>query len=410
MSRRNGARVRVGEGIYQDKYGLSAKIKVGDRPIEKRFPFGTALETIEAWRLRTRAELLEAPLEGDPPRARRGSLAGDVPRFLATLPEGSRKTDFALILKQWCATPLGALPRGQITRPEVLRELATWEEAGASASTLNHRVRALRELYRALEGVDTQGHYRPNPTDGIKRRPGPRPEPRGIPIEFVELILAQMPDRGQAIRDQKRGTASHTKIRLRVEAYTGLPHKQLIALEPRDLDLARGLLQLHPRRKGRGVAGKPVRLLPPAIAALTDFAAAGLFGVPFSRSSVRKSWHRAIDNAIKALAKEAADQKPGAEARLELFLKTIPKDCRPYDLRHAFLTEAYRTSGDLGAVAELGQHANIQTTRRYTEGAVSERAAAAIAKMAERYAQAAPPTPPPPATRARRGLRLVGPA
>jgi len=54
------------------------------------------------------------------------------------------------------------------------------------------------------------------------------------------------------------------------------------------------------------------------------------------------------------------------------------------------LTEAYRTTGDLRAVADLAQHANISTTQRYTEGAVTERSAAAIAKMSQRWQSPVP--------------------
>jgi len=402
MSRANGRRVRVAVGIYEDRYGLSAVVTVaGFAQEEKRFPLGTHFDAIEAWRLERRAELLKHPDRPERVAAsRRGSLAGDVPRFLDSLPEGSRKTDFAGHLAQWTATRLGDLPRGEITHSDVLTELATWQNAGLASSSLNHRVRALRELYRSLDPGAS------HPTDGIKRRKDPPAQARGIPLEFVALILAQMPDRGQAIRDAKRSTVSHTKIRLRVEAYTGLSHKSLVRLEARHF--RRGKLHMQARSKGAGVDDQWIDLLPPAVEALTDYGREKLWGKPFSRSSVHKSWRRAIDNAIRFLAKEAADT--GDRTRLELFTEAIPTNCRPYDLRHSFLTEAYRRTGDLQAVADLGQHANLQTTRRYTKGAVAERVAAAIAKMSERWAVPASPgsapVPPAPAKR-RRGLRLI---
>ena len=57
-------RKRIGKGIYRDKYGLSATVKVGtgDRGIqrEKRFPFDTPLKDIKAWQGAMRSELRRA--------------------------------------------------------------------------------------------------------------------------------------------------------------------------------------------------------------------------------------------------------------------------------------------------------------------------------------------------------------
>ena len=44
-------------------------------------------------------------------------------------------------------------------------------------------------------------------------------------------------------------------------------------------------------------------------------------------------------------------------------------------------------------MAELMQHSNLETTKRYTGAAVSERVAAAMAKMHEHLHGAPPPTP-----------------
>ena len=43
-------RVRVSRGVYRDQYGLAATVKVNGMQRECRFPRGTPLRTIQAWR------------------------------------------------------------------------------------------------------------------------------------------------------------------------------------------------------------------------------------------------------------------------------------------------------------------------------------------------------------------------
>ena len=54
-------RKRIGNGIYRDRYGLSAIVKVGPRSAcrqrEKRFSFDTPLREIKAWQRDMRADL-----------------------------------------------------------------------------------------------------------------------------------------------------------------------------------------------------------------------------------------------------------------------------------------------------------------------------------------------------------------
>ena len=54
-------RKRIGKGIYRDRYGVSATVKVGtgDAALqrEKRFPFDTSLKEIKAWQEAMRGEL-----------------------------------------------------------------------------------------------------------------------------------------------------------------------------------------------------------------------------------------------------------------------------------------------------------------------------------------------------------------
>ena len=53
-------RVRVAEGIYRDRHGLAATVKVNGVQREIRFPSGTPLKTIRATARRTARQLADA--------------------------------------------------------------------------------------------------------------------------------------------------------------------------------------------------------------------------------------------------------------------------------------------------------------------------------------------------------------
>ena len=69
-------RVRVAEGIYKDRHGLAATVKVNGIQREVRFPRGTLLKTIRAHRDELRASLRTLPAGG------RHTLGHDTGRYL----------------------------------------------------------------------------------------------------------------------------------------------------------------------------------------------------------------------------------------------------------------------------------------------------------------------------------------
>lgn len=360
MSAGKGKRRAVATGIYQDRYGFEATVGKTRhfKQQSRRYPPDAKLSVMQRWQLDIRsARLTEHPTGG----STRGTLEADVPAYLKTIPAGStRRRDETILLGHWIRSPLGTMRRSDITRADIKAQLAAWEAAGAKASTLNHRLRALRSLYRELDGDD-----RIHPTDKIRKRREPTPEPRAVPLAVAHAILAQLRLMGRKGAKHESATA----IRLRVMLTTGLPHTQLQRLARRDVDFEGARFYARPRRKGKGTRGVWLPLLPHAIEALSAYDAAGLWERPFSRSAMHSAFARAVAK-IQAAAQAAGVVLP------------LPPNLRPYDFRHVFLTEVYRATGDQRAAQALGQHADIRTTRRYTEGAVDERAAAAIALVA----------------------------
>ena len=113
---------------------------------------------------------------------------------------------------------------------------------------------------------------------------------------------------------------------------------------------------------------------------------------PSVDSSVYKSWRRAVravERELRATA-EAPDATAQAQAMLAQWEASVPAQCKPYDLRHSFGTDAYAKSGDVYAVKALMQHADIKTTETYIKAAVPERVTQAIDKMRDAWFPNAP--------------------
>lgn len=379
---RQFSRLAIARGIVRDGDHFLVTVSVGNsrdgsRTLKRKsFPLATEPAVMQAWQLSQKADLLLAR----PAAPARGSLASDIPIYLATLPVGRYRDDSKAILQHWAGSPLGLLARTQITRVDVVGQISAWVDAGAAASTCNRRLGRLRKLYQGLDGIDD-----PNPTDKIKFLAEPKGEPRDIPAHVVDVILDSIPDLGRPERFKERPTLSLTKLRLTVMAKTGIPPASLARVQPRDIDWPGARIYLRARRKGKGRAGVWVALLPDAVAALRAFVDAGLCDTSWSNSSAGKSWRVGIARAKAAAAKTAEDT---GDRTLADALDALPPRCKPYDLRHSFGSEIYRQTGDVLAVSELMQHANLETTKRYTKGAVSARVAAAIATAAPHYARA----------------------
>jgi integrase len=337
---KRGKRVRRATGIYQDVYGFAVVAVVGGVQHERRFPPDASLGALRVWREQWRIQLQHAA-----PERLVGSLAADVAAYLATLPEKPKAAEGRL-LKHWVDAH-GMEPRQALTAIQLRQTLAQWQDKGAAASTLNHRRQALKNLYTALDGK-----WSHSPVHEVPRAIEPQAEARGVPIAVVNLILEQM-----------RPTA--TKARLLVMATTGLPQAQIARLQPRDVDLRRQTVFVTPRRKGKGVPGRTLPISKAAVDAFKQFKTYQAWGT-FSRDSVNASFQRAVLKAKKHWQAKVKTRWPA------------PDRLRPYDLRHAFLTEVYRRTGDLQAVAELALHADLRMTARYTRGAVSETAQRAV--------------------------------
>lgn len=327
-------RKKLAKGIYEDRSGIVIRISVKGEPVDYRrdldgTPYkGRALSWLKQERVRRQAA---ATLKADN-KALKSAFADDVRQFLQTL-SGGHRINVQGYMAHW-ERLLAGKERNAITELDVQTAFAAIHKA---PSTKRHLRRALVKFYETLNGVS--GY---NPARVLTPPQTPQEEARAIPYPIIEKIFAAL-------------TPSRARARLKVIAYVGLPQKQIAQLQPSDLRLKEREIIARPRRKGAGSAGRVLPLSNAAVAALQEFVDLNAFGT-FQNAQLVRTFRLGAERAGVSLA----------------------KDARPYDLRHSFLTEIYRRTGDPFAVSELGLHATIEQTQRYAKGAVSARATKVI--------------------------------
>lgn len=324
-----------------------AYVRVRGTIRSKCFPPETAISRMKAWReeQRVRARLGAAlPTAG-------ATFAEDVAAYLQqvrSMPTYRHRSDD---LARWLTVFGRDRLRQSLTASEIRTQLETWRAEGYAPSTCNHRRTALMHLWSVLDGRSA-----PNPARDVPRYAEDAGPPQALSPPAIAALLAAMP-------------RSQTKARLTLMAWTGWPQKQIMRLEPADVDWRRAVY-VKPRRKGKGVPGTWLPLLPQAWTALREFKRLGCWG-PFSTSSMRKSLRLAAEHVRK-------------QPKVSTAVKAEVADVTPYQFRHSFGTLIAVTTQDDRAVQTLLQHADIRQTHRYTSGSVDPRVAKAIAGVASR--------------------------
>lgn len=375
-----GSRDPRWRGIYRHGAGWRATVSRGRGvpPLLRHFPKDTDPREMQAWRADEKAQLRLTRKA----RATSGTFEFDAKRYLAAITAMPSLAERTADIARWVAI-FGTRRRDTITAADIRGVRDRWmtEPRGYTvsatgqiapqppyaASTINHRLRALSNLWTVLDGRRAQ-----NPVRDVPEVPEPDPLPRAIPYPVIEQILAAMPDRGRPTKGRKNVTVSLAKLRLRVIAYTGLTYSQLGRLTAEDVDLVIGSMLVRRRRKGKGAKSRLQPLLPEAIEAFRQLDAANGWGA-FSGASVRKSFVLAVGKLKKA---------------------GVPLNgVRVYDLRHTFAGLVFRATRSREAVKDLLQHESLRTTERYVLSAVSDVLHEQMAKTSQLLTPKKPTTP-----------------
>lgn len=334
------------------QFGTRAQIRIRGELHRKHFPHHTDPLIIRQWLLKT-----ELKFRG--PRAvRTGKFCDDAQVYLEAVKAMPSFQLRKLHIMEWVEV-FGARQRSDITADEIRAQLHHWRTATReitytrvptdrqrkirrivlSASAVNQRRTALQHMWTVLDGKAAQ-----NPVKDTEKFREPDPRSRPIRITAVRKLLQLMGD-------------TKSRARAMVLAFTGIPHKQIKTIKPEHVDYTAKHVLVAGRRKGAGTEARVVPLTPDGIKAFKAMRRTDAWG-PFSNSSLR----RALQTACAAA-------------------KLPPMT--PYDLRHFFGSEVYRTSGDIRATQVLMGHSKPELTHRYTLAAVDPRVRAALDKFGQ---------------------------
>lgn len=342
---------------------VSAKKDGFDRLSTKRFGQGATPADIRVWRETTRRHLRMLLAQHrqrlDLAQGVTGALRADAIRYLAAVRAMPSYKERARDIAVWVDV-FGDRPRASIHPHEIRAVRDQWLTVGPrrrwarvngvgqwvtvaaplAASTVNHRLRALSNLWTVLDG-----RLALNPVREVPEADEPAEIPRALDYQIVRQILTAMSDQGQALTGKgQRRTYSLAKLRARVMAWTGVTPTELAGIQAIDIHWDDAVLVVPARRKGRGAPGRLVPLSQEALAALREFDAKAAYG-RFERRVVLRAWQKACRAVI------------GRSVRL-------------YDLRHSFVTAVVRATKNLATAQLLAGHGDPRTTRRYALAAV----------------------------------------
>ena len=349
-------RTRVAEGVYKDRYGLAATVKVHGVQREIRFPPGTSLKTIRARRDELKASLRTLP------HGERHTLAHDAGRYLDQV-----QTDLISIadrqrhLEAWLPT-VGHLRTLSLTDhlSALNAQLRTWRQT-LSASSCNQRRDALTNLVKVLYGRRASIDF-----VDLVRFTRPDPVPRWIPRAVIEAVLANLDSR------------TKTESRLRLLHWTGMRPSQMGRLRREDFRLDEPIPYVAvPRGKGGRLAAVP--LIAEGVAAARDFI----------ERNAWDAWSCPSANKLLAVAATRAGVEPF----------TV------YAIRHAFATALRHTGSDVADIQDLYGHTDPATTKIYAPPQLAKHAAA-IERL--RSDDTPPPIGPQPQTRRFRLVETAG--
>lgn len=321
---RTGKRRTIARGVYADSGGFEIRATVGGVTYTERHPPGTELDKLK----RARAVLVSKG-QTDTPRAVRHTLRADAPIYLKLVRNLVSFKNRRAQINAWVSL-FPDVYRHQLTAQDVLGARATWQESKLAPKTINHRIAALRHLYRTLDGKAAG-----SPCDEIAPLHVPR-----TPIQRVSdtTILAVEAELQRRERYNPQGghkfDGAKTRARFRVLVTTGRRPSEIMRAQPGDVDLDQ---RVWVPRDGKGGWSPGLYLNDDMLAAWRLFIEAKAWG-KYNTSS---------------------------------FVETIraagwPAHVRPYNARHTTWITAVERGVDMADVQMGAGHKSLTTTRIYT--------------------------------------------
>ncbi len=316
-------RVRVSKGVYRDRWGLAATVKVNGMQRERRFPRGTPLRTIQAWRDEMRGNLRTLP------KGAKHTLSHDAGRYLKQK-EGrlvsikDRRRCLGMWLERFGHLRTVALERHV---PELNEQLHAWRKE-KSPATCNHRRDALMNLVRELYGRKAAGGL-----SDLVTFPKAPPKPRWLDRADIVEVLGQLEP------------GSKLSAQLRLMHWTGMRPVQVGLLTPDHFHLNHKVPHIVvPAAKGGRTAVIP--LLEDGLRIAREFIEIDAFGKLKTGPA-----NRALTKAAKKVGRERFTT---------------------YQIRHSFASGLRQSGADIADIQDMYGHTNPETTKIYAPAALEK--------------------------------------
>ena len=337
-------RIRIATGIYRDRCGEAAVVKRHGVQREQRFPLETELAVMESWQVQTRAELDREHGDTETP-VKRGTLAGDAPRYLQQIAGRKGSAADGSHLQAWIDR-YGPMLRTALKAHHVRTALAEWRIEGtwrggrgsrprtstgqpASAKTLQERWRVLKHCYKTLDGPKAK-----TPCDDVERPTRQASTPVGVHISIVQRVATRLATRAAGTAIQSPERKDHARYLML--ATTMQRPAQLVRAIAEDFHLKEQFWIV------RGAKGGPTHAI-----------------------HLNTEMRKAVKLLLAAGALGAYDDKKLLEV---VRAHGWPKTIRLYNTRHSGAIDAIASGADLGDLQAMLGHASIETTRRFYAG------------------------------------------
>jgi len=382
-------REKLPTGIERTPFGFRAWQWASGRNRSKRFKRDATIKAMQDWQedvrvaSRTKTIITEArQLSG---------FAADVVTYLEAVKTMTSYRDRIRDMQAWLER-FGDEPTKSITSLQIRIARDAWLTKGPkhiqrkdpktgkrvwvaverplSASSVNHRLRALENFFTVM---DPKGD---NPVREVDEADEPTLQPKGQTFALGYEVLSFMTDRTAPKKGGTHEPGSLSRIRFETMLVTGLTPKQIGMLDEQYVDWS--VPSFIPPRRSKGRRSRRARarqqprarsLMPAALPVLKQF-----FAMKANKSFSQTSLGRSVKRAIRAANR----------ARAKKNLPAIPVTLTPYELtRHTFGTEIYRQTKNLKVVQELLGHADIRQSERYALAAVQEHQVAAVSQLSK---------------------------